>query len=196
MSNRKQISVEKPVTFTSQAQQILGVLHLPPAASPCPAVLFFHGFTGSKHEAHRLFVTTARELARRGIASLRFDFRGAGDSAGDFHRMCLSSMLQDARAALTFLKNQPEVERRLIGLLGYSLGGLVAQLFLPQARNVRCCVLWAPVCDPRAAVARRASTTPAVRMALRGVADMDGWPVGRPLVVEMQTARPLKRVIR
>lgn len=196
MSKRNPTSLEKPVTFNAEGQQILGVLHLPQSASPCPAVLFFHGFTGSKHETHRLFVITARKLARRGIASLRFDFRGAGDSAGDFNQMSLSSMLQDARSALDFLQGQQQIEPRLIGLLGYSLGGLVAQLFLPEARNVRCCVLWAPVCDPRAAVARKASGGQTAKLVLHGVVDLDGWPVGRRLVVEMQTARPLKKVIR
>ena len=66
------------------------ILHLPTARdASCPAVAFFHGFTGTKVEPHRIFVKTARELAAIGFYVLRFDFRGCGDSAGDFSEMTI-----------------------------------------------------------------------------------------------------------
>lgn len=173
------------------------MLHLPPpSTTPFPAVLFLHGFTGSKHEVHRLFVTTARELARRSIAALRFDFRGAGDSAGEFHQLCLSSMLQDVAAAMQFVRQRDDINPTSLGILGYSLGGLVAQLALPRHPDLAAVVLWAPVCDPRAAVARKSSSEKTRQLLARGIIDMDGWPVGRRLVLQMQTSRPLRSVTR
>lgn len=43
-----------------------------------------HGFTGNKTETHFLYTRLARQLATQGIAALRFDFAGSGDSQGEF----------------------------------------------------------------------------------------------------------------
>ena len=78
---------ERPIVFYNKGQQLNGILHSPVAcAALCPAVVFFHGFTGTKVEPHRIFVKTARELAAIGFYALRFDFRGSGDSEGIFRR--------------------------------------------------------------------------------------------------------------
>src|SRR2546426_5960176 len=49
-----------------------------------PGVVLFHGFTGDRMESHWLFVKCSRALALAGIASLRFDFYGSGESEGEF----------------------------------------------------------------------------------------------------------------
>jgi alpha/beta superfamily hydrolase len=49
----------------------------------------FHGFTGSKIEAHRFFVKLARSLSDSGFIILRFDFRCSGDSDGEFEDITL-----------------------------------------------------------------------------------------------------------
>ncbi|MCY4571004.1 MAG: hypothetical protein OXD49_22155 [Candidatus Poribacteria bacterium] len=47
--------VERPVVFYNQGQQLNGILHSPTGFdAPCPAVAFFHGFTGTKVEPHRI----------------------------------------------------------------------------------------------------------------------------------------------
>ena len=57
--------MEKPIVFKSQGQQIIGVVHMPERRKgKVPAVVFFHGFTGTKVEPHRIFVKMARALAR------------------------------------------------------------------------------------------------------------------------------------
>ena len=54
-----------------------------------PGVVLFHGFTGDRMESHWLFVKCSRALARAGIASLRFDFYGSGESEGEFSEVTL-----------------------------------------------------------------------------------------------------------
>ena len=76
--------METPVVFDSKGQQIVGMLHVPNGRGRFPGALLLHGFTGTKTESHRMFVKLSRRLAEHGIASLRFDFRGSGDSAGEF----------------------------------------------------------------------------------------------------------------
>ena len=134
---------ESPIAFKSEGQQIVGIFHVPDTGKgPFPAVLFLHGFTGSKQEAHRMFVTTARRLAERGIVSLRFDFRGSGDSQGSFAEATLGGEVADARTALAYLRARPEVDSKRTALLGMSMGGLVASYVLGSDATIQHAVLW------------------------------------------------------
>ena len=101
--------METPVTFDCKGQQIVGMLHLPEGRGRVPAALLMHGFTGTKVESHRLFVKISRALAEHGIASLRFDYRGSGDSAGDFEEMTIRSEIADALEAVRFLARHKPV---------------------------------------------------------------------------------------
>ena len=141
---------EKPITFKVSGEQVVGMLHLPAKGkAKCPAVVCFHGFTGSKTESHRLFVKMARMLAEAGSICLRIDFRGSGDSEGDFSQMTISREIEDARAALKFLRARSDVDPKRIGILGMSMGGMVSAYVLGSDKNICTSVLWAPVGNPR-----------------------------------------------
>lgn len=135
--------------LTSRGQKMAAVLHLPDRSKPVPGVLILHGFTGTKVEPHRIFVKTARRLASEGIAALRIDFIGSGDSEGDFEQMTISGEVADALNALNYLRDHKRVDAKRVGILGLSLGGAVTALCLPKAGDVKAVVLWAPVSDPR-----------------------------------------------
>ena len=137
--------LEKPVVLMSEGEQMLGVLHLPQGEGPFPAVALYHGFTGTKVEAHRIFVKMARALSKAGIAAVRFDFRGSGDSAGDFDDMTVSGEIIDARRVLDFLQEQEAVAGERLGVLGLSMGGAVAASVAGQDRRVKSLALWAAV---------------------------------------------------
>lgn len=133
---------EHPIHFDVDSQRCHGMLHLPLSGGPHPAVLMLHGFTGQRMEPHRLFVLFSRLLAEHGIASLRFDFRGSGESEGSFDEMTVSRELEDVRAAHDFLKAQPQIDPARIGLLGLSMGGMVAALSV--GLGFGSLALWAP----------------------------------------------------
>jgi len=136
--------MERPVTFTSCAQQIMGVLHLPERKpqTTFPTIAMLHGFTGHKAEAHRLFVHVARALCQQGFVVLRFDFRGSGDSAGEFEDMTASQEVSDTIAAIDFLEHQPEVDASKIGVIGLSLGGRIAVLTALEEPRIAFLVLY------------------------------------------------------
>jgi dipeptidyl aminopeptidase/acylaminoacyl peptidase len=136
-------SMEKQLSFTVRGQRLYGMLHLPQGRGPFPALSFFHGFTGQRMEPHQLFVKTARRLASEGIASLRFDFRGSGESEGEFRDMTVSGEIKDAAASLDFLCGRSEVDKDRLGVLGLSMGGFVASRLASQDRRVKTLVLWA-----------------------------------------------------
>lgn len=84
----------------SQDHELAAWLETPEAA-PVAYALFAHCFTCSKDikAAGRI----SRALAERGIAVLRFDFTGIGDSEGDFAETDFTSNLEDLVAAANFL---------------------------------------------------------------------------------------------
>ncbi len=118
------------LSFDVDHQRCHGMLHLPlePHEKPIPCVLMLHGFTGQALEPHRFFAHIARALAVNGIAAFRFDYRGSGNSEGDFSEMTAGREVQDARAALRLLEARTDLDRARFGLLGLSMGGMVAAL--------------------------------------------------------------------
>jgi uncharacterized protein len=137
---------EQLIHFDVHGQRVWGVLHLPiQAVEPVPAVLILHGFTGQRGEGHRLFVLFSRLLAQHGIASMRIDFRGSGESEGAFDEMTPSREVEDVVAAYAFLRDRPEVDGSRLGLLGLSMGGMVAALSVAQpGLDFAALALWAP----------------------------------------------------
>lgn len=122
------VVVENPRAGTKAA----GTLSLPAGEGPHPAVLLLSGSgpqdrDGTIH-GHRPLKVLAEHLARRGIAVLRTDDRGVGESTGDFSVCTIEDFASDARAALAFLRTRREIDARRIGVVGASEGGLVAGL--------------------------------------------------------------------
>jgi uncharacterized OsmC-like protein/alpha/beta superfamily hydrolase len=105
-----------------------------PVTTPTAYALFAHCFTCSKDLKAAVWIS--RALVARGIAVLRFDFTGLGESEGDFSGTDFSSNLDDLVAAADFLRGRYEAPRLLVG---HSLGGcavLVAAERIPEARAV------------------------------------------------------------
>lgn len=177
--------MEEQVSFTSQGQMVAGMLHLPDR-SKAAGIIMCHGFTGHKSEAHRLFVNAARDLCAQGIAVLRFDFRGSGDSAGEFREMTISGEIADAGAALSYLISRPEVDGDRVGILGLSLGGCVAACLAGRDKRVRTLVLWAATAHPERLGERLAPDLGSAR-----VLDFNGWGLGHGFVEDAPNVHPL-----
>lgn len=90
----------------------------------CPMVIFCHGFSGTKDGP--LFELIADTLQAHGIASIRFDFNGHGESEGDFRRMTIPNEIEDARHVYEWVKADGRFGN--IGLEGHSQGGVVASM--------------------------------------------------------------------
>jgi len=179
--------MELQVDFQSGDQQVFGVLHVP-ESTPAPGIIMCHGFTGHKAETHRLFVDAARDFTRNGLAVLRFDFRGSGDSGGEFHEMTVSREIEDARAALDCLTARPEVDPARVGVLGLSLGGCVAACLAGTDERVCALVLWAATGHMERSFARLAPEFTG------DVLDMNGWPLGRGFLDDLPNIQPLTDV--
>ena len=119
---------------------LAGVFHLPrEEVSTC--VITCHGLYSSKDS--RKYVDIARRFCREGIAVLRFDFRGCGESGGRFEETSLVGRIEDLDDALNSVK---EKGYESVGVTGSSLGGTVAVLTAAKDKRVKALVTWATPC--------------------------------------------------
>ena len=187
--------MERPIVFYNQGQQLNGILHSPTDRDAlCPAVVFFHGFTGTKVEPHRIFVKTARELATIGFYALRFDFRGSGDSEGNFSEMTIGGEVSDAIKSIDVLSAMQGVDPERIGILGLSMGGCVAACVSGQDKRVKSTVLWAPLSDDppdrREEILARSKHTPTPEE----IAQLNPNIVGKAFYEELPNISPSKTI--
>jgi pimeloyl-ACP methyl ester carboxylesterase len=134
---------ELPLLLRRGPHRLAAVLH---RASPRNRrlVILAHGFTGLKSETGRLFVSTARTLAERGLDALRFDFMGSGDSSGEFTAMTPRTEIADLHAVIDWARRRGY---RRIGVLGLSLGGGVSICTVAgrPAGQIRALCTWSSV---------------------------------------------------
>ncbi len=145
--------MEKYVELKSKNGLLRGMMHVPENASDTnkvPGVILYHGFTGNRMEPNFVFVRFSRLLLKSGIASVRFDFWGSGESEGEFDKMTLSGEIEDAKAILDFFKVQDFIDRRRIFLLGLSMGGTVAGYVAGlRSDEIKGLILWAAAGEMR-----------------------------------------------
>ena len=108
--------------------ELSGTLVLPEGNGPFPAVVLVSG-TGPQDRDEAMgslkpFAVLADALARRGVASYRYDDRGVGRSTGDFAAATLDDFAADAGAAARAIAARPEVGA--VGVVGHSEGAFVA----------------------------------------------------------------------
>jgi len=144
---------ETVITFENEGCTIVGTLAMPTGVkSAVPAALLFHGFTGTRDELpiigtdETMYIRTARVFAEHGIASLRIDFCGSGESDGTYDETTFSGQTSDALAAVAWLDNQPRIGH--IGIVGLSQGGLVGAVAASMEKRVEALVLWSAVANP------------------------------------------------
>ena len=75
---------------------------------------------------HKPFLVLADRLARHGIASLRYDDRGVGQSTGDFSSATTAALATDALAGIKYLRGLKKFS--CVGILGHSEGGSIAYM--------------------------------------------------------------------
>lgn len=191
------MATETPVTFTCKGQQIVGMLHLPNKRGRLPVALLMHGFTGHKGEAHRMFVKLARRLAAQGIAALRFDFRGSGDSEGEFEEVTVRSEIADAVEAVRFLARHKRINSRQISLVGFSMGASIASYLVSrERRRWKSMVLIAPVAEGSAILDSLSTPEGITSLAQTGLTDFEGNLVGIPFVRQFADMKPLREVTK
>ena len=108
-----------------------------------PLVVMAHGHGGTRHEEGS-FRAIAERLASRGIASIRMDFPGCGDSTETFAHNNLGNMTADLLAARDFAIEQPGIDPERVGLFGWSMGGRLVLLLGDRNDEFKVMATWSP----------------------------------------------------
>jgi len=119
---------------------IAGTFTRPAGMGKYPVVVMISGSGPQNRDGemagHKLFLVLADYFARNGIASLRYDDRGEGNSTGDYDSATIYDFAHDVSTAMGYLKKRKDVDPLSIGLLGHSEGGIVAQIVAANNQGV------------------------------------------------------------
>lgn len=117
-----------------------GTLTLPKGEKQAVAVIILSGTNPQNRDGemagHKVFKEIAEYLSSHGIAVLRTDDRGVGETNGDYSQATTFDFATDAIAAVEYLKTRKEIRSDKIGLLGHSEGGAVATIAASRCKDV------------------------------------------------------------
>jgi len=147
-------AMEEPFFFENEGARLFGILHIPAMHEPAEGhrkpqgVVFCSPFAEEEAVSHRVVTNFARLLCREGYYVLRFDYRGCGDSEGDFEQATLTTRLSDIGKAVDLLQGHTGTSP--LTLFGLRLGGTLAALVAAKDPRVKSLILWEPVVQVRA----------------------------------------------
>ena len=132
---------------TSADIKLAGTLSLPKDQPITKAVVLISGSGPQDRNSellnHRPFLVWADHLTRQGIAVLRFDERGVGDSEGDYGTATSADFASDVAAAVQYLRERKTFRESAIGLIGHSEGGMIAPMVANGQQKIDFLVLLA-----------------------------------------------------
>ncbi|MDR1908372.1 MAG: alpha/beta fold hydrolase [Spirochaetaceae bacterium] len=136
---------ETSVSIDAGTYQIPAVVTTPQggAGSAFPAIVMLHGYGSTKDEAGNGYKIAAPELAKKGIASIRIDFMGYGDSTVDHADYTIDVGVREAGLAADYIAALPGIDPARIGVLGWSKGGAVALLAAGRNPVFKSVLTWA-----------------------------------------------------
>ncbi len=140
---------QKEISFKNEIDnvELSGTLTIPRGKGPFPAVVLVSGSGPQNRNEellnHKPFLVLADFFAKNGIAVLRYDDRGVGQSKGDFSSATTSNFAYDAQAAFLYLKNLKKIDENKLGIIGHSEGGMIAPMVAVADTQVRFIILLA-----------------------------------------------------
>ncbi|WP_200761121.1 alpha/beta hydrolase family protein [Poriferisphaera corsica] len=154
-----------------------------------PVVIITHGLTGQRIGKSYHLVEFARRLNQIGIACVRFDQSGCGESTGDFIDLTIPRMKNDLLAIRNWVRDQAWCDTKRMGYVGISLGALPT-IAVDADHTSSGVVLWAPVYNMPRVFQQTAKS------GLRAIMDMQGWVpfrglrIGKGFIDHLNTINP------
>ncbi|WP_216831466.1 alpha/beta hydrolase family protein [Alkalihalobacterium elongatum] len=186
----------KPVYFSSGNTLLSGMIHFPKYSlkEAVPAIIFVHGFVGSKVGEHRLFVKAANYFSERGFLVFRFDFSGCGESEGDYGQVTLTKQVKELQSAIDYVLSIDQVDPNLLTIVGHSLGGAVSSITASRDERIKQLILWSPVARPYKDIVRITSHEAVSHANKEGVFDYQGFNLSQSFFEDLKLHHPLKSV--
>jgi pimeloyl-ACP methyl ester carboxylesterase len=132
---------------TKAGLKLAGTLTRPSGSKQAPAVVLITGSGQQNRDeeimGHKPFLVLADSLTRRGIAVLRVDDRGMGGSASGPNSATSEDFAGDVAAAIEYLQSRRDIDKKHIGLIGHSEGGMIAPMLAANSKDVAFIVMLA-----------------------------------------------------
>ena len=139
--------IVEDVVYQSNGADVYATVTIPKDRNNVPYVLICHGHGGTRSENGGLDAI-AQGLAEKGIASIRMDYPGCGDSKEQFRNNNLTNMIQYTEDAMKYMDNHYAVNKDSVGIFGYSMGGRISLEMLANKKyNFKAICLLAPAAD-------------------------------------------------
>jgi len=147
-SGGMQVSKRTQYFYSGPGYKLMSILTLPPDGSgqkrSVPGIVLCHGPGGygipELTEQDQLMINVANRLAQAGYGSLRFYYRGVGESEGPLYRLIPMEQVEDIRNAISFMQVQNSIDPERIGLFGAAIGGSHASYVAAIDERVKCMV--------------------------------------------------------
>lgn len=137
--------VEKQLSIKSKRNSNINCTVVDSETDNAKLVLFIHGFRADRTEGGR-FLRVAGELSSCGVSSIMMSFAGCEGSDEDFINYTLTNNLDDMETAYEYMLDNYSVNTSRIGVIGYSMGGRLASIFVNKHPEVKTLALWAGYC--------------------------------------------------
>lgn len=137
------------ITFENKKAGInlAGTLTLPKKEGVFPVVILISGSGPQNRDeellGHKPFLVLSDYLTKNGFAVFRYDDRGTALSKGDFKTATSADFATDVESAILYLKTRKEINKKKMGLIGHSEGGLIAPMVASKSKDVAFIVLLA-----------------------------------------------------
>ncbi len=142
------VSIDVPAIDSIPAHSIPAIVTMPKGDGPFPAVVMLHGTGSDKHEAGGGYDVAAPMMADAGIATIRIDFMGNGDSTASYKDYNYTSANIDAKAAADYMAKLDTVDANKLAVMGWSQGGTNALLAAAKYPGTfKAAVTWAGALD-------------------------------------------------
>nr|WP_121269331.1 alpha/beta hydrolase [Pedobacter schmidteae] len=140
---------QEEITFINAkaGNKLAGTLTLPEGGKATKIAVLISGSGAQNRDEevtvfnHRPFLVLSDWLTRNGIAVLRYDDRGVGQSTGNFSASTTADFADDAEAAVTYIQSRDDLKNLSIGLIGHSEGGLIAPMVASRNKSISFIVL-------------------------------------------------------
>ncbi|MES9939887.1 MAG: alpha/beta hydrolase [Candidatus Thiodiazotropha sp. 6PLUC1] len=177
---------EKLTLLEKDGERIFTVEHHPQESKPERAYIFVHPFAEEKLWSHRVYVSTARAFCDKGVFVARFDFRGHGDSDGEFLDSSLEGHISDLNSVIDHVKSICP-SATTIGLLGLRLGGTIAVITAESRDDIDELILWDPVLSGDRYMQEILRSNLAAQMAVKGKVEI----TRDDLIEQMKSGQPI-----
>lgn len=135
--------MEEKISIKNKFYDIPAIVSNPNSGDNFPAIILCHGTGSFKDEVGNLFIKLSESLKERGIASIRFDFAGCGESLAKQQDLTFYGEVSDTEKIYSYLLDCHKIDSKRIGILGSSQGARVMAEFIGKyPEKIKAAVSW------------------------------------------------------